>query len=86
LITLGHALSPLRNPLESDELIILAADIIPAGYCVSGAKAFCDRHNLDWRDIIANGISESRLLACNDALALKLINQAKIRTGSKDLG
>lgn len=46
------------------------------GMCSRGLRAFCDRHNIDWRDFITNGIEEERLLATGDAMALKLVQWA----------
>lgn len=36
-------------------------DIQRAGYCISGAKAWFERHDLDFRDFIINGIEVSKL-------------------------
>ncbi len=44
-------------------------DIRAAGHCVGGAREWFDRHGLDFRDFIKNGISEADFLASGDGLA-----------------
>lgn len=46
------------------------------GFCAKGARYFFKVHQLDWQDFIKHGITEDKLLATGDALALKVIEWA----------
>jgi hypothetical protein len=46
------------------------------GYCVSGCRAFAERHNLDMMTFARDGIDESVLLATGDAMAQKIVDYA----------
>ncbi|AMU97897.1 hypothetical protein [Xanthomonas citri] len=48
-----------------------------AGFCRSGARAFFQRHGLDWRGFVHNGIEAEQLEATGDALALALVKWAR---------
>lgn len=50
------------------------------GYCNKGIRAFCLRHNLDWRRFVTDGYEFSELSHINDAMLSKVMNYAK---GSK---
>lgn len=45
--------------------------------CTSGARVFFKRHNLDWGAFVKNGISAKRLIATDDAMALKVVKEAQ---------
>lgn len=39
-------------------------------YCPSGAKAWCERHGLDWRALVQDGLPISQIEAIDDAFAV----------------
>jgi hypothetical protein len=43
------------------------------GYCVRGARAWFERHGLDWEAFKREGIDSAALLATCDAFALALV-------------
>lgn len=47
-----------------------------AGFCVSGAKAWFTRHNLDWHTFMRDGLPEETLLAVGDAFAQAIVKHA----------
>lgn len=47
------------------------------GFCRSGAKAFFNRHGLDWRAFVRDGIPAEVLEATGDGLALALVRWAR---------
>lgn len=47
------------------------------GYCSSGVRNFCLKHQIDYRKFIKHGIDEADLIKINDAMSLKLIYYAK---------
>jgi hypothetical protein len=47
------------------------------GFCRGKSRLFFQRHGLDWRDFVANGIPAEQLLATGDALALALVEHAR---------
>lgn len=48
-----------------------------AGFCRNGARAWCARHGIDWRDFVHNGIAAERLEATGDALAMAVVDWAR---------
>jgi len=46
-------------------------------YCVPGARAFFERHGLDWRAFIREGIPAEQLERTGDAMALKAVARAR---------
>ncbi|TIW05730.1 MAG: hypothetical protein E5V74_01705 [Mesorhizobium sp.] len=56
---------------------VTISDVRRAGHCVSGAKAWFDRHDLDFRDFIKNGIDEETFLASGDALAAGVVEHKR---------
>ena len=47
------------------------------GFCRSGARAFFDRHGLDWKAFVRDGIEAERLEETGDGLALALVAWAR---------
>jgi len=54
-------------------MTITIGDFRAMGYCVKGTKKFFERHNLDWKLFLANGISEAELEKTNDAMIDRLL-------------
>lgn len=46
-------------------------------FCNKGARAFFDRHGLDWNEFMARGIPEEKLVAIGDAMAMRVVEQAR---------
>lgn len=46
------------------------------GYCNTGGRPWFERHGLDWRDFVLNGVEEEVLLATGCAMILPLIEWA----------
>lgn len=56
-------------------------DVRRAGHCVRGAKDWFDRHGLDFRAFLKNGIDEAELIASGDAMAARVVDIARDRRG-----
>lgn len=56
--------------MATDEVRVYARHIRAAGMClVPGAKEFCERHNIPWREFMTNGVPVSVIRATGDAMA-----------------
>ncbi len=64
-----------------DNVVVTLADMRSIDYCSRGAKAFANRHGLDMRSFLDNGIPANDLLALNDAMATEAVNVAAKRMG-----
>lgn len=62
------------------DLRITLDDVLKAGHCVRGAKAWFVAQGFDWRDVVKNGVAESDLLATGDGLAERVIAATRART------
>ncbi|MFN4003779.1 MAG: hypothetical protein ACK4J1_03595 [Hylemonella sp.] len=60
----------------SDDVIVTINHARRAGLCVNGARAWFDRHGLDFRAFLREGIAASKLLATGDAMAAKAVEHA----------
>lgn len=60
-------------------MIITMRDVRAAKMCSRGARRFAIRHNLDWAAFVKNGIDASQLEATGDAMALRLVEVARVR-------
>ena len=47
------------------------------GFCRGKGQEWFDRHGLDFRDFVRNGVDESVLLATGDGLAINLVAWAR---------
>tara|TARA_B100000519_G_scaffold170166_1_gene155725 strand:- start:3589 stop:3759 length:171 start_codon:yes stop_codon:yes gene_type:complete len=54
-------------------------DIRAAKQCSRGARAFFERHGLDWQDFLENGVPAEKLLATGDAMAERTVEVARGR-------
>lgn len=48
-----------------------------ANMCSRGARAFFERHRLDWADFLHNGIDAQELLGTGDAMAAEVVQVAQ---------
>ena len=66
----------------TDGMKITVDDVRKAGHCVRGAKDWFDRHNLDFRKFVKEGIPADEFLSSGDAIAQTIVNK-KIERESK---
>lgn len=64
-------------------LVVRKCDVIAAGFCASGMRAWC-RQNGFTADHIADGIPAELLMATGCDLARQVVEQAKKRKSSED--
>jgi len=60
----------------TDEIIVRAEHVVNAGLCVRGMRLWFKQRDLDMRDFVRNGMTESKVRALNDALANRALEQA----------
>jgi len=60
-------------------MTVYIEDAIKIGYCVKGIKEFCKKYNIDFKKMVKEGVDEEVLIATGDAMALKVVEQAKSR-------
>ena len=60
-------------------MIITMRDIRKAKMCSRGARAFFERHDLDWDAFLKTGVDAQKLLATGDAMAAKVVEVASGR-------
>jgi hypothetical protein len=58
-------------------VIVLHRHLRELGYCNRGSREFFQRHGLDWADFLKNGIEAEKMLATNDAMAARTVEQAE---------
>lgn len=56
-------------------------DVRRSGHCVRGAKDWFDRHGLDFRAFLRDGIDEAEFLTNGDALAERIVAMKRARHG-----
>lgn len=64
----------------TSDVTIRVDDLRKSGVCPR-ASAWFERHGLDWRDFVRNGISGERLIATGDAIAIRVVAEARARAG-----
>lgn len=60
-----------------DEPRVYMRHIRQAGMCAHGIRAFANRHGIDFKEFVENGLPVSVLEATGDAMALKVVEIAK---------
>lgn len=55
-------------------------DAVELGYCIKGIKEFCKRYGIDFRNFVKHGIDEEVLLKTGDAMAVKVVERARLRS------
>jgi hypothetical protein len=60
-----------------DDPLVTMRHVRAAGQCRRGAKAFAERHGLDWDEFRVNGLPASVVEATGDALAIKVAEVAR---------
>lgn len=56
-------------------------DLRAAKICGRGARKFFERHGLDWRKFVKDGIDADELVGTGDAMALHVVEVANARRG-----
>ncbi len=54
-----------------------------AGLCMNGSHAWFERHGLDFRAFLREGLDAQTLLATNDTMALRVVNYAKVHARTR---
>lgn len=62
---------------------VLHRHIRELGYCNRGARAFFERHGLDWRRFLAEGLPAEQIERTGDAMALKAVERARKETNGQ---
>lgn len=58
-------------------MIIWLADCREVFYCSRGIRLFCAKYKLDYASFIKNGIEEEELLALNDSMATRIVENKR---------
>lgn len=69
---------------ETKPVTVTIDDARAAGLCTRGGRLWAERHNLDWRGFLQQGISAEALLATGDAMALRAVEQAQRRSRKQE--
>lgn len=62
---------------EPDDTVVTMADVRRARMCSRGARAFFERHGLDWDAFLREGIPARALIDTGDVLALRVVEVAR---------
>lgn len=60
-----------------EPVIVRMRHIREARMCSSGARAFFERHGLDWVQFLKHGIEADKIASTGDAMALAVVEVAK---------
>jgi len=60
-----------------EDFLVTMRDVRAARGCSRGARMFAERHGLDWKEFLKDGILASRLVATGDAMAINIVEVAK---------
>lgn len=61
----------------TQEVTVTMRHVRAAKICALGSRTFFERHDLNWKDFVKNGISSERLEAIGDPIALKAVAAAR---------
>ena len=61
------------------QMRVYIRDAVELGYCIKGIKEFC-RQNIDFRDLVKNGIDAEVLQKIDNAMAVKVVERARLRS------
>lgn len=73
----------LDGMVVTDETWVRIHDIMKAGHCVSGAQAWFESLDLDYRDFVRNGISGKTLLETRDGNAIMVVRRKLVRENGR---
>ena len=60
-------------------MTVIIDDVRAAGLCVNGTRVWFASHDLDFRTFLREGCAAETLLATGDAMALRVVERARIR-------
>ena len=63
----------------SADVTVTIDDVRAVGLCVNGTRVWFARHDLDFRAFLRDGCTAETLLATGDAMALRVVERARIR-------
>jgi hypothetical protein len=63
----------------SEQVLVKMEHIRAARMCSRGARTFFERHGLDWRKFLKDGLPAETLEATGDAMALQVVEVARGR-------
>lgn len=63
----------------TDDVIITMKDVRAVAMCSRGARAFFQRHELDWNKFLDEGLPAEVIEATGDAMALHVVEVARGR-------
>ncbi|MDZ7476794.1 hypothetical protein U5F73_17665 [Stenotrophomonas pavanii] len=63
----------------SADVTVTIDDVRAVGLCVNGTRLWFARHDLDFRAFLREGCDADTLLATGDAMALRVVERARIR-------
>lgn len=61
------------------DVTVTIDDVRAVGLCVNGTRVWFARHDLDFRAFLREGCAADTLLATGDAMALRVVERARIR-------
>lgn len=64
----------------SEPLLIKVEDLRRSGICPD-ARIWFARQGLDWRDFVRNGIDSEILVVTGNAIAIRVVEEARARAG-----
>jgi hypothetical protein len=67
------------SKITGQKIIVTVQDLRAARLCFQGSRPWLARHGLSWQEFLANGIQAETLEATGDALARRVIAQARAR-------
>lgn len=59
--------------------VVTIADVRARRWCVSGAREFCRRYQLDWQQFVRDGLPCEVMLATGDGMAAQLVEDVRSR-------
>ena len=65
------------------EIIITIAHVRAVGLCVNGSRTWFERHGLDFRAFLREGLDAETLLATGDAMALRVVEHARTQAAQE---
>lgn len=65
--------------IPGQSIIVTVQDLRASKLCFQGARPWLSRHEFSWQGFLANGIDAEVLVATGDALALRVVAQARAR-------
>ena len=63
----------------SKSVTVWMRDVRAIKGCAKGARAFCSTHGIDYRAFLERGVDSAVLEATGDAMALRLVEEARRR-------